>query len=215
MNIEIMVVEDHEIVRDGLCILIKEQPDMEIVGVAGDGRTAVELVKKVQPDVVIMDIKMLDLNGIEATRQITRKFPDVKVLALSGYSEKQFVAKMFESGASGYLLKNCTLEELVFAIHSIVANKIYLTPDIAHMVFQKSLNRSPNTMGLELSTLTSREREVLQLISEDKRTKDIAVRLNISPRTIEVHRHNIMTKLGIHTVAGLTKFAIREGITTP
>jgi DNA-binding NarL/FixJ family response regulator len=205
-------VDDHKIVFDSLHSLLDEQPDMLVVGWAENGRTAVAKVKLLEPAVVIMDVAMPGLNGIEATRQITSHYPGTKIIALSMHAEKQFVTGILSAGASGYLTKNCSSDELVNAIRSVAANKKYLSPDVAGVVIEESLNPSPKT-GLSASPiLTMREREVLQLIVEGKTVKQIAKRLYLSIKTVHTHRNQIMQKLNMHSTAELTKFAIREGL---
>ena len=204
--------------REGLRALLAEQPGMEVIGEAADGRTAAQLVQQLSPDVVIMDISMPDLNGIEATRQITAKLTDVKIIALSVHSNNRFVAEMLKAGAAGYLLKDCALEELAGAIRTVVTNRIYLGPGIADVVVEDymrhlSATESP-TESAPFSVLSARQREVLQLLAEGKTTKQIASSLYVSVKTIETHRRQIMRKLDIHSIAELTKYAIREGLTS-
>ncbi len=214
MSIKIILADDHEIVREGLRSLLEKQPDMEVVAEAEDGRTTVKQVQKLLPDVVIMDISMHDLNGIEATRQIIAKSPRIKVLALSMHSDKRFIAGMLSAGASGYLIKDSAFKELVNAIRIVVSNKIYLSPRITGIVTEDYVNRLTATDSSAHSILSAREREVLQLLAEGKSTKQVASQLNVSVKTIETHRLNIMDKLGIYSVAKLTKYAIREGLTS-
>ncbi|GBE34547.1 oxygen regulatory protein NreC [bacterium BMS3Bbin06] len=209
-----VLVDDHAIFREGLRCLIEKQPDIEVVGEAADGRKAIHVAKELRPDLVIMDVKMPVMNGIEATRQIVDKFSGVKVLALSMYSDTRFVLEMLRAGASGYLLKDSTFEELNRAIRTVVSNKIYLSPGIACIVVETLLSQQSSSDSLVFSLLTDREREVLQLLSEGNSTKQIALHLYVSVKTVESHRKNIMNKLDIHTVAELTKYAIREGLTS-
>jgi len=215
MSIKIILADDHRIVRDGLRSLLEKQPDMEVVAEAEDGRTTVKQVQKLLPDVVIMDISMHDLNGIEATRQIIAKSPRVKVLALSMHSDKRFIAGILSAGASGYLMKDSTFTELIKAIRVIVSNHIYLSPRIAGIVTEDYVNFLTATdTSSARSILTAREREILQLLAEGKTTKQVASQLNVSVKTIETHRQRIMDKLGIYSIAELTKYAIREGLTS-
>jgi DNA-binding NarL/FixJ family response regulator len=199
--------------RQGLRGLLEKQPDMEVVAEAADGRTALMLVEELSPDVVIMDVAMPDLNGIEATRQIIARHPGIKVLALSMYSDRRFVAGMLGAGASGYLLKDCAFEELIQAIRSITANQTYLSTTIAGIVVKNYITLMEKNDSSAFSTLTSREREVLQLLVEGRTAKEIAGQLRLSLKTIETHRQQLMDKLNIHNIAQLTKYAIREGIT--
>lgn len=211
-KITILVADDHLIVREGLAVLLNRQPDMEVVGEAEDGRTTVRLAQKLQPDLVIMDIAMPDLNGIDATRQIKAEVPGVKVIALSMHADKRFVAGMLKAGASGYLLKYCASEELVNAIHLVMDKRTYLSPDIASTVVEDYVQKLSESDASAFSLLTSREREVLQLFAEGKITRQISAILNISVKTVEAHRKQIMEKLGFQSFADLIKYAIREGL---
>ena len=190
---------------------------MQVVAEANDGRSAVQLAQELQPDVVVMDVGMPGLNGIEATRQITNREPDAKVVALSMHSDRRFMGEMLKAGAKGYLLKDGAFEELATAIRSVVANKVYLSPRIADVVVDDYVRRTPGQAAGDTSAfakLTPREREVLQLMAEGRATKEIAMDLKVSIKTVETHRRQIMEKLQIHSVAELTKYAIREGLTT-
>ncbi|OHB58053.1 MAG: DNA-binding response regulator [Planctomycetes bacterium GWF2_50_10] len=215
MAVKILLADDHKIVRDGLRSLIEKQPNMQVVGEACDGRTTVSSVRELMPNVVIIDIGMPDLNGIEATRQITQDNPNIKVIALSMHSDRRFVLRMLEAGASGYLLKDSAFDELSLAISTVVAGKIYLSPAIAGIVVEDFVRHSPSNVAGPVSIdLTPREREVLQLLAEGKSTKQIASHLNVSVKTVETHRRQVMEKLDIHSVAELTKYAVREGLTS-
>ena len=214
MSIRIVVADDHKLVRDGLRSLLEKQKGMEVVAETEDGRTTVQQVQKQSPDVVIMDISMHDLNGVDATRQIIAKSPRVKVLALSIHSDRRFVAGMLSAGASGYLLKDSGFVELADAIRIVVSNQTYLSPRIAGIVAEDYVNRRRATDATAHSILTPREREVLQLIAEGKSTKQTARHLQVSVKTIESHRQNMMEKLEICSVAELTKYAVREGLTS-
>lgn len=213
MSVRIIVADDHKLVRDGICSLLEKQEGMEVIAETEDGRTTVQEVQKRSPDVVVMDISMNDLNGIDATRQIIAKSPRVKILALSMHSDKRFVLGMLSAGASGYLLKDCGFMELADAIRIVVSNQTYLSPRIAGTVTDDYVNRMAATDTSVHSTLTPREREVLQLIAEGKSTKITASLLQVSIKTIESHRQRIMGKLEIYSVAELTKYAISEGLT--
>ena len=217
MNIRILLADDHKIVREGIKTLLDKQPAFEVIAEAENGRTTVNMVQELSPDVVIMDIAMPDMNGIEATRRIIEKVPTIKVIALSMHSDRRFVGEMLKAGASGYLLKECAFEELTNAIHAVFANRTYLSPEIAESVIQDYahiLSKSKKDLSV-FSILTNREREVLQLLAEGKSTKEIASKLRISVKTVETYRRLIMDKLDIHSTAELTKYAIREGLTTP
>ncbi|MGD8229495.1 MAG: response regulator transcription factor [Desulfobacteraceae bacterium] len=214
MSVRIILAEDHRITREGLVNLLQERPDMEVVGEAENGREAVKLAKELSPDLVIMDVTMPDLNGIDATRLITSGSNNIKVIALSMYSDKQFVQGMIQAGASGYLLKDCAFEELVSAIQAVIQGDTYLSPGIAGIVVQDYLTKLTTDRSSADTVLTNREREVLQLIAEGNSTKEIAARLTVSVKTVETHRRQIMEKLGIFSIAELTKYAIREGLTS-
>lgn len=214
MSIRILLAEDHTIVREGLRSLIEKQPDMEIVGEAEDGRTAIELVQELSPEIVIMDITMPNLNGVEATRHITSEFPQVKVIALSIHSNRRFVTDMLGAGAAGYILKECLFDELVQAIQAVSAGNSYLSPRITSVVVEDYVNHLAAIADSPLAALTSRERQVLQLVAEGKSTKQIALELHVSTKTIEANRRQIMQKLDLHSVAELTKYALREGLTS-
>lgn len=211
-TITVVIADDHMIVRDGLRSLLERQPDMEVVAEADNGRMALKLVKELSPDVVIMDIGMRELNGIDATRQIVKMSPGVKVLALSMYSDKRFIKGMFKAGASGYMLKDSAFNELADAIRVIVKGKIYISPSVANIVTEDYLKQSPESDRSTRSLLTSRELEVLQLLVEGMSTKQIASSLRLSIKTIESHRSRVMKKINVNNIADLTKYAIREGI---
>ena len=208
------MVDDHAIIREGLRSLLEKQPDMEVLADTDEGRTAVDLVRELMPDVVIMDVTMAGLNGIEATRLITTEFPEVKIVALSIHSQRRFIADMLSAGAAGYILKECLFDELVQAIQNVAAGGRYLSPRIADVVVEDYVKRLSSTTDSPLSALTGREREVLQLVAEGKSTKQIALELHVSTKTIEANRRQIMEKLNVHSVAELTKCAVREGLTT-
>ncbi len=214
MITKILIVDDHKIVRDGLRTLVEKQSGMVVVGEAENGRNAVHLALKLVPDVVIMDVTMADLNGIEATRQIHKGQPHIKLIALSMHSDRRFVTGMLEAGASGYLLKDCAFEELARAIQSVISNRIYLSPEITDIVIRDYILKSSVKSSSAYVDLTDREREVLQLLAEGKSTKQIAGSLHVSIKTIESHRRRIMEKLNIHSIAELTKYALREGLTS-
>jgi RNA polymerase sigma factor (sigma-70 family) len=213
MPIRTIVADDHQITREGLMALIEREPDMEVIGDAESGRDAVSLARKLRPDVIVMDISMPGLNGIDATRQIARDAPESRVLALSMHSERRYAAAMFAAGASGYLLKKCAFDELARAIRRVAEGGTYLSDQIASVVVQDYVRRLSEADDSAFSVLTEREREVLQLVSEGRTTKEIAKLLHVSPKTVETHRQNVMEKLDLHTVAELTKYAVREGIT--
>jgi DNA-binding NarL/FixJ family response regulator len=214
VKLRILLADDHKIVREGLRTLIEKQPGTEVVGEADSGRMALKLTRELKPDVVIMDITMPDLNGIEATRQIHSEIPGVKVIALSMHSDKRLVTGILMAGASGYLLKeDCDSVELARAIQAVASNQTYLSPKIGEVVIKDYMRHLSITTSSPFSILTPREREVLQLLAEGKSTKEIASSLHLSVKTIETHRNKIMEKLDIHSIAELTKYAIRERLT--
>ncbi|MCX5807863.1 MAG: response regulator transcription factor [Proteobacteria bacterium] len=214
MSTRILLADDHKIIRDGLRALLEKQPDMEVVGEAQDGLTTIKLAKKLLPNIVIMDIGMPDMNGIDATRQIFSETQGIKVIALSMHSDRRFVLQMLKAGASGYLLKDSAFEELALAIKTVMAGQPYLSPKITDVVIKEYIVSLPKNEESVFTKITVREREVLQLLAEGKATKQIAAFLNVSVKTIETHRQQIMEKLDIHSVAELTKYAIREGLTS-
>ena len=214
MSIRIILADDHTIVRHGLNRLLQQEEDMEVIAQAADGHSTVELTRELSPDMVIMDIGMPYLNGIDATQQIAREFPQVKVIGLSMHSGKKFVVEMLNAGASGYLLKDCALEELTTAIKTVAAGQIYLSPSITDVVIDNYIRRSETKENSAFSLLSQREREVLQLMAEGKTTKQIGLQLHISPKTVEGHRLRLMSKLNMDNVAKLTKYAIQEGLTS-
>lgn len=214
MSITILLADDHKIVRDGLRALLENQPDMKVIAEAENGRTAVQLAQQKRPQVVIMDISMPDLNGIEATRQMIRELPDIKVIALSMHSDRRYILRMFRAGAVGFLLKDCAFEELVSAINTAIADQPYVSPSIAGVIIQDFVRSGSQISSSATDVLTAREREVLQLLAEGWATKEIASHLHLSVKTVETHRRRIMEKLGLHGIAELTKYAIREGLTS-
>jgi len=214
MAITILIADDHKIVREGLIALLSQHPQMTVVGEAENGRQAVQLAATLRPRVVIIDIGMPELNGIEATRQIIAEVPDVKVIALSMHSDKRFVKGMLKAGAAGYLLKYCASEELISAIQRVMANRIYLSQDITGIVVEDYVQKLGESDASAFQTLTPREREVLQLLAEGRSTRQIADSLHVSVKTIEVHRKQLMDKLGLTSLADLVKYAIREGLTS-
>lgn len=213
MDIKVLLADDHKIVREGLRFILEMESDINVVAEAGNGRMAVQLAMEVEPDVAVIDIAMPEMNGIEATRRILSEKPDIKVLALSMHSARRFVEEALSAGAKGYLLKDCASEELVRAIHTVAANETYLSPKVADMIVKDYMKRLPDSQSPASTLLSTREREVLQLIAEGHSTKEIAFVLEVSIKTIETHRQQIMKKLNLHSVAALTRFAIREGLT--
>ena len=215
MSIRVLIADDHKIMLAGLRSLLEKQTDFEVIGEADNGRKAVQMAQEKKPDVVVMDVSMPDLNGIEATKQIIESLPETRVIALSMHSDKRFVMGMLRAGASGYLLKDCASQELANAIVQVAEGKKYLSPEITGVVINDFLlGDSSEDVAIAASQLSPREREVLQLIAEGWSTKQIASHLYVSIKTIETHRRQIMKKLDLHSIADLTKYAIREGLTS-
>ena len=211
MTTRILLVDDHELMREGLRSILAREEDVEIVGEASSGREAVSLARTLDPDVVVMDVGMKDLNGIDATRQIRREFPEVKVIALSSHSDSRYVSAILEAGACGYLLKANAYADLRKALQAARQGKSYLCAEVTKGVVNASLHGTPS--GMDPAVLSEREREVLQLLAEGLTSPQIGKRLFIATSTVETHRRAIMRKLEIHSVADLTKWAIREGLT--
>jgi len=211
--IRVLLADDHQMLRDGLRAVLALEKDIEVVGEANDGHGAVEMAGRLAPDVVLMDIGMYGLNGVEATRRIKAGNSNVNVIALSTYSDKRYVLSMLEAGASGYVLKAAAVDEMCRAVRAVAAGKRYLSPDVAGVVLDARFSEPAEPVASMSSVLGSREREVLQLLAEGHSSPEIARRLHIAPSTVETHRRNIMRKLDVHSVAELTKVAIREGLT--
>ncbi len=209
-----LIGDDKKIVRLGLLTLLKTNPDIEIVGEAEDGWSTVRMAEELLPDVVIVEVDMPDLNGVEVTRRIVTRHPAIKVLGLSNYLDGRIIRSIMKAGASGYLTKSCPVEELIQAIHAVTVGQTFLSPSIADMIIKDYLrylrgNRSPAS-----SVLTPRELGVLQLLADGKSMRGIALEFRISVKTVETHRRQIIEKLGVRTLAQLTKYAILEGLTS-
>ncbi len=213
MKIRVLLADDHRLFRDGLRTLLVQQTEIDVVGMAEDGLSVIESAARYKPDVVLMDVSMPRLNGIEATRQLLARCPDVRVIMLSMHADHRFVAESLRAGALGYVLKDCEIVELVEAVKAVFRKQVYLSPPIAAALVHDYLAIAVNQPNSAFSVLTMREREVLQMLSEGLSSKEIAAALKVSGKTIETHRKNIMTKLNIHSIAELTKYAIREGLT--
>lgn len=215
-EIRVVLVEDHSIVRAGFRSLLEERAGVRVIAEEADGRSAVETVAAAGPDLVLMDISLPELNGIEATRRILERQPRTRVLVLSVHADEEHVYRALEAGASGYLLKEADREELELAIRSVMKGDVYLSPGISDGVVQRYLNRGEEDLAMSpLERLTPRQREVLQLVAEGNTTKEIADKLELSPKTVETHRSDIMSRLGIRDVAGLVRFAVRTGLVEP
>lgn len=216
MKTRLLIADDHKLMREGLKALIEKEADMEVVGEAEDGKSTVSLAHRTSPHVIVMDVSMPDLNGIEATRKILGANPNVRVIALSGHADQRFVREMLTAGASAYILKHTAFDELMRAIRVVMKGRKYLSPEVTRGVTDAfvELSKPLNGSSAAFVVLTDREREVLQLTAEGKSTKQAAGDLGVSIKTVETHRRNIMEKLQIHTVAELTKYAIREGLTS-
>jgi two-component system response regulator NreC len=214
LGIRIILVDDHGIIRQGLRSLLECQPDIEVIGEADDGRSAIELVRELQPDIVITDVTMPNLNGIDTTRQITSLFPQVKVIGLSGHSNNSFIIGMLKAGASAYVLKQCLFDELLEAIEMVRKGGRYLGPEVTKAIVSDYVQILSESNNSPLETLSEREREVLQLIAEGKSTKQIAINLHVSTKAIESNRRKIMEKLNSHSIAELVKYAIAGRLTS-
>jgi two-component system response regulator NreC len=213
MKIRILLADDHTILRAGLKMMLNAQPDMEVVGEAQDGRQAIEEVQKLRPDIVLMDITMPDLNGIEAARQIKRLIPDVKILMLTMHEHDEYVFQALQAGASGYMLKEAADTELITALHVITSGQFYLSPTAQSVVVGDYLQKVRTGEERDsYSSLTEREREILKLVAEGFTNNQIAERLIISPKTVDTHRTHIMDKLNMHSRAELIKYAMRRGL---
>ncbi len=215
MGIRILVVDDHGVFREGLRLLIAEQQDMELVGQASSGREAVEMAQSLEPDIILMDVSMPGLNGVEAARQITDRNRAAKILALSAYAGERYVTEMLKAGVMGYVVKDCSTDELAGAIRAVMANEHYLSPRVTKVVIEKYVRNEQGRLEPSLlDELTPKERELLQMLAEGKSGKEAARLLYVSIKTVDTRRREIMKKINASSVAELTKFAVREGITS-
>jgi two-component system response regulator NreC len=211
-GIRVLLAEDHTIVRKGLRSLLEGEADIEVIGEAKDGRKAVQMTQQLQPDVVLMDISMPGLSGLEATRQIKRRVPEVKVLVLTRHADEEYVFQILRAGASGYVVKKAAPAELVAAIHAVYRGDSFLSPAISRTVIEEYVRQAEAMVKDSYDQLTDREREVLQLIAEGHSSREIGELLHISEKTVRTHRANLMDKLDIHSTAELTQYAIRKGV---
>jgi DNA-binding NarL/FixJ family response regulator len=210
-TLRVLLADDHVLVRAGVRSLLEKMPDVEVVGEASDGREALELVKSELPNLVLMDIAMPDLGGLETLPRIIKNFPGIKVVILSAHVTEDYVSRALRSGASGYLLKNGATAELELVLKSVRQGRIYLSPLISRIIINRYMERADGELS-PLEQLTSRQREILQMIAEGKNTKEIASTLEISVKTVEAHRQQLMARVDIHDVAGLVRYAIRNGM---
>lgn len=210
---KLVLADDHEIVRAGLRNIIENSSDMTVIGEAATGRQALELVRTQKPDIVIMDISMPDLNGLEATRQIHRDFPGTRVIILTMHHKSQYIKDLLKAGISGYVLKEDIVSDIMAAIATSEKGGVYLSPKISGILVEDYISDDHCASTNTINVLAAREREILQLIAEGKTTKEIAIHLCISPKTVESTRRRIMQKLNLFTVAELTRYAISEGVT--
>ncbi len=211
--IRVMLADDHRLFREGLRSLLEQQPGIEVVGVAADGPSLLAQVPSHRPKVVLMDVSMPGLNGLEATRRLRSEHPDVAVLMLSMHADHRFVVEALRAGALGYVLKDCEVGELLDAIRSVSRGEFHLAPSLAGGVVRDYLALTADRPESAFSVLSGREREVLQMLSEGRNIKEVAAVLGVSAKTVESHRKNVMDKLDIHSIAELTRYAIREGLT--
>ena len=212
MSVKILMVDDHKIVREGLCALVNGEPDMEVIGQAQDGGEAIRLTRRLKPDVIVMDVNMPGMDGVDATRRIVNNVPDIKIIALTMYPKKSFVMEMLSAGASGYILKNDAFAELAKAINTVMAGETYLCPKAASILVDHYVRNHPRSVSANV-LLTNRQREVLKLLAEGKSTKESALILKLSPKTVDACRRRVMEKLDVQNIAQLIKYAIREGLT--
>ena len=214
MKVRILLADDHQIMREGLKALLGRRSSLEVIAEAENGIQALSIARKDRPDVIVMDIAMPDINGIEVTRQLKSELPDIKIIALSMHSDRRFVSEILKAGASAYVLKHAAFEDLEKAIKAVMIGRTFLSADILESVVSDYVSQLSSSEYDAYRQLSDRERQVLQLLAEGNSTKEIAFKLHVSVKTIESHRQNIMNKLGIRTLAGLTKFAVREGLTS-
>jgi DNA-binding NarL/FixJ family response regulator len=214
MTIRVVLADDHSVVRAGIRVMLSRIPGIQILGEASNGREALELVERLQPHLLLADIGMPEMNGLELTARVTKDFPNVRVLILSVHATEEYVWQALRAGAAGYLLKNMEANELEQAIQAVIDGKMYLTSAVSQEVVASYMDRLGNGANV-LDILTPRQREILQLIAEGRSTKEIAQRLSISVKTVETHRGKLMERLQIYDVPGLVRFAVRMGLVSP
>ncbi len=210
--LRILLAEDHTVVRQGLRKVLEERPEWQVVAEAGDGREAVRLAELVVPDVALLDIAMPPLNGIEATRQITRRVPGTRIVVLSMYADEAYVTQILQAGAAAYLLKDSADVDLIHAVDEVSRGKSFFSPAIARVMLDDYVRQGPDKGSSRYESLSEREREIFQLIAEAKTNKEIASLLNVSPKTVETHRGHIMEKLDLHSAAEIVLYAVRQGV---
>ena len=210
---KVLLVDDHKIIRDGLRAILERHPDIQVIGEAAEGHAAIAIARATRPDVIVMDVSMRGLNGIDATARLTSEIPESKVIGLSMNSDRRYVLAMLAAGAAGYLLKDAAADELLRAVHMVASGQTFLSPEITGIVIDKAL-KTDLPDEAPAGALTTREREVLQLLAEGRTSREIGTQLHIALSTVETHRRQIMSKLKIRTIAELTKYAIREGLTS-
>lgn len=211
-KIKVVVADDHTILRQGIKALLGNQEGIEVVGEAKDGREAIKTTEELSPDVILMDIAMPGLNGLEATRRIKKKFPKIKVVVLTMHANEEYIFQILNAGADGYLVKETAFQDLISAINAVHRGEAFMSPSISKKIMTDYIQRAQGEEKVGFDTLTTREREILQLVAEGNSNKKIAEALFISPKTVETHRAHIMDKLNIHDRAGLIKYAIRKGM---
>lgn len=211
-RLRILLADDHTVVRQGLRKVLEDRPEWEVVAEAGDGREAVRLAEQFVPDVAILDVAMPLLNGIEATRQITRRVPSTRIVVLSMYADEAYVTQILQAGAAGYLLKDSADVDLIQAVAEVAQGRSFFSPAIARVMLDDYVRQGPEKGQSRYETLSQREREIFQLIAEAKTNKEIAALLNVSPSTVETHRAHIMDKLGLHSAAEIVLYAVRRGV---
>jgi DNA-binding NarL/FixJ family response regulator len=215
MSITVMLVDDHRMVSEALSVLLTREADIEVVAIADNGRDAIRVARELLPDVIVIDLAMPEMNGLEACRQLLLEYPESRVIALSMHSDRRYVVEALKAGARGYILKESAFTALAGAIRGVTNNNGYLDPKITGIIMKDYFQQmSEPAQTYEQSPLSSREREVLQLIAEGKNTKEIASTLDISVKTVETHRRQIMQKLKLTSIAEMTRYAIREGVTS-